>query len=619
MIYLGGVFSTVDGHPRNNLARLLPDGSLDTSWNPAPDGSYVAALALDDAGKLFVSGDFQTIGGQAIPLLAKLTATTGIADATWLPLPQSPPTLLAAADDATLFVGGSFGYISGRVRNGLAKLSRITGQADANWDPSPPAAQYPVTLVGMGLTADRSALYVGGSFERMGGQTRVGLAKLSTAGTGSADPQWTGSSPLVDAIAVAGNDALYVIPRRNNAIVQKRTATTGSLTRSWATSPSSYVRLMAAMPNGDVRIGGYLERFGSQHRVGHAVIALDETLPPAPPLTMPPIVNAMVRLSDGGLVIGGQFIDVNGIRRKNILRLQPNGAIDPGWATVEFDVPVNALATDAGGSVYVAPGVAGVVEILPDGTRHSSVSVPSVPYALALDGAGNLYIGHLQGINRAIRSPLGYLVADASWTANANSGVYAIAADGPDQLFVGGYFTAIGGQPRRYAARISTASGSADPTWNPWPAAGVRSFARDAQGNVIVGGDFLTIGGQNHAFLARLDPTTGIADPNWNAQANGGVSAVLVNPDGAVYAGGEFTSLGGLPRNRIAKLSTSGSAIVDPDWNPGSDDAVRALASDRAERLVIAGNFGRVGTLDRSGIAALPAPIPDMIFTDGFE
>jgi hypothetical protein len=147
----------------------------------------------------------------------------------------------------------------------------------------------------------------------------------------------------------------------------------------------------------------------------------------------------------------------------------------------------------------------------------------------------------------------------------------------------------------------------------------VRSFARNAQGKVIVGGDFLTIAGQNHAFLARLDPTTGIADPNWNAQANGGVSAVLVNPDGAVYAGGEFTSLGGVPRSRIAKLSTSGSAIVDPDWNPGSDDAVRVLASDHAERLVIAGNFRRVGTLDRSGIAALPAPVPDIIFANGFE
>jgi hypothetical protein len=202
----------------------------------------------------------------------------------------------------------------------------------------------------------------------------------------------------------ADHDARLRWSRRRHAIVQKRTATTGSLTRSWTTSPSSYVRWMAAMPNGDVRIGGYLKRFDSQHRVGHAVIALDETLPPAPPLTMPPIVNAMVRLSDSGLVIGGQFIDVNGARRKNILRLQPNGAIDPAWATVEFDVPINALATDAGGSVYVAPGFSAVLEILPDGTRRSSVSVPSIPYALALDGAGNLYIGHLQGINRAIRS-----------------------------------------------------------------------------------------------------------------------------------------------------------------------------------------------------------------------
>jgi hypothetical protein len=33
-LLLAGAFSAIDGVARDGLARLLPDGSLDTEWNP---------------------------------------------------------------------------------------------------------------------------------------------------------------------------------------------------------------------------------------------------------------------------------------------------------------------------------------------------------------------------------------------------------------------------------------------------------------------------------------------------------------------------------------------------------------------------------------------------------
>ncbi len=40
---------------------------------------------------------------------------------------------------------------------------------------------------------------------------------------------------------------------------------------------------------------------------------------------------------------------------------------------------------------------------------------------------------------------------------------------------------------------------------------------------------------------------------------------------GDVYAGGYFTTIGGQNRNRIAKLSSTGTGAADPSWNPSAD------------------------------------------------
>ncbi|MBN8481876.1 MAG: delta-60 repeat domain-containing protein, partial [Xanthomonadales bacterium] len=44
-LIVGGQFQSVNGLPRTNIARLLPDGSVDTGWAPQLDGA-VLALAI---------------------------------------------------------------------------------------------------------------------------------------------------------------------------------------------------------------------------------------------------------------------------------------------------------------------------------------------------------------------------------------------------------------------------------------------------------------------------------------------------------------------------------------------------------------------------------------------
>src|SRR5205823_3043797 len=86
-ILIGGDFTTLSPNggaavTRNRIARLNPDGTLDTAFNPnASDVVYTMAVQAD--GKIVVGGHFNganSIGGQTRNRIARLDATTGLAD-----------------------------------------------------------------------------------------------------------------------------------------------------------------------------------------------------------------------------------------------------------------------------------------------------------------------------------------------------------------------------------------------------------------------------------------------------------------------------------------------------------------------------------------------------------
>ena len=61
-ILVGGIFTLLGGVTRNAIARLNPDGSLDTGFDPNANGA-VLALAQQADGKVLVGGHFTAIGG----------------------------------------------------------------------------------------------------------------------------------------------------------------------------------------------------------------------------------------------------------------------------------------------------------------------------------------------------------------------------------------------------------------------------------------------------------------------------------------------------------------------------------------------------------------------------
>src|ERR1700730_7354511 len=137
-ILIGGDFTTVSPNggvtvTRHRIARLNPDGTLDTGFNPnASDTVY--AIAVQSDGRILAGGNFTSIGGQTRNYIARLDATTGLADS-FNPNANSSVFSIAVQADGKILAGGVFTSIGGQTRNHIARLDATTGLADS-FDPN---------------------------------------------------------------------------------------------------------------------------------------------------------------------------------------------------------------------------------------------------------------------------------------------------------------------------------------------------------------------------------------------------------------------------------------------------------------------------------------------------
>ncbi len=98
---------------RNNIARLNPDGTLDTAFNPNANG-VVYAIAVQPDGRILAGGLFTNIGGQPRLRIARLDATTGLADS-FDPNANSEIYSIVVQSDGKVLVGGLFTNIGGAI------------------------------------------------------------------------------------------------------------------------------------------------------------------------------------------------------------------------------------------------------------------------------------------------------------------------------------------------------------------------------------------------------------------------------------------------------------------------------------------------------------------------
>jgi uncharacterized delta-60 repeat protein len=173
-VILGGEFSTVDSQPRMNLAKILPDGTLDTTmFGKITDGvnGTVYALALDSQGSVIVGGYFSEVQEKPRQNLVRYNPD-GSLDLAFggAQLPNGPNgqvRAIAIQPDGHIVVGGEFSMVGTFERRNVARL---------NADGTVVGPQTASTGVGGTINAltvtSTGAVVAGGIFEVAGSTTR---------------------------------------------------------------------------------------------------------------------------------------------------------------------------------------------------------------------------------------------------------------------------------------------------------------------------------------------------------------------------------------------------------------------------------------------------------------
>jgi len=168
------------------LAYYLNSGLIDTTFRPTFGGGGVAAVeATPDGTKLFVGGDFNTVGGVARQKVASLNLTTGAPISTFAFTQSTNNAVTAlAASNSTLYVGGRFSRINGQLRTGLAAANTASGAVDMSFDNQLAGGIGVNGQLGvpqLKLTHDETKLLVVHTGRQIDGQDRYGMGIIDTA------------------------------------------------------------------------------------------------------------------------------------------------------------------------------------------------------------------------------------------------------------------------------------------------------------------------------------------------------------------------------------------------------------------------------------------------------
>jgi uncharacterized delta-60 repeat protein len=184
-LVIAGFFDHVNGVPRNGLARLLPTGELDLSFNAAelqPRGQnyYISALALQLDGKILVGGDFDVApwGERAIVRL-NADGTVDRSFASPLNHQEHGCWELAVQPDGKILMAGRLVWQDRPLTNEIARFN-ADGGVDPTFALGPLLDGY---LSSIALQPDGKIMLVGRFTSLADGPPNRNIARLHADGT----------------------------------------------------------------------------------------------------------------------------------------------------------------------------------------------------------------------------------------------------------------------------------------------------------------------------------------------------------------------------------------------------------------------------------------------------
>jgi PKD repeat protein len=198
-IFIGGNFTQVKEAGSQTVVerdRVLAfdaaSGKIDEGFKPAADGEVSVLLPAADGKSIYLGGMFTHIDGVDMKVLARLDINTG------RPVPGFTPDVDARVKDlrlsgGRLWVGGNFTTVDGVARPALATLNPDTGRRDDFQAlPFSGTQNGGTTLVyKMDITPDGSRLVAVGNFTTVDGQSHPQAVMFDLTGTSARLADWS--------------------------------------------------------------------------------------------------------------------------------------------------------------------------------------------------------------------------------------------------------------------------------------------------------------------------------------------------------------------------------------------------------------------------------------------
>ena len=363
-ILIGGEFLTFNGDTVHYLARLLTDGSIDTSFRTGTGPIWkVRTIAIQPDNKILIGGDFSVYNGTYASGIARVNAD-GSLDTTFHTGAgfNGNAHVIILQNDSRILVGGEFSSYNGISATHIVRLN-TDGSIDSSFNSFTGASS---TVEAIAIQPD-SNIVIGGDFTSYGPDIRVRVARLYYDGTDDStfNPMGGAGAVVFDMaiqpdkrIILVGNFPTYGFqPRPKIARIE----TDASLNNFNIGQPgaNSNINRIKLFNNGKVLIAGNYTNFDGMNVNRIAMLdmqgALDTTFNSGSGADNE--INAMAVQQDGKIIIAGAFGAYNGIARSTIARLyncttpQP-GPITGSDSTFCSDTLMYSIAPVQGAGVY---------------------------------------------------------------------------------------------------------------------------------------------------------------------------------------------------------------------------------------------------------------------------
>jgi uncharacterized delta-60 repeat protein len=176
-LLVGGVFTTVGGTVRQGVARLFADGRLDTTFRPLTGQGEVSVIALQPDGKIVLGGKLYFNPQGRYASVARLNVDGTVDPSFSLTYDSRNVRALALLPDGNILTGGGFGSEPDSPRQSLFLL-RTNGSTDLTFTPDGriPGSAYGTVEI-LSATAE-GRIYVGGNYTALSGQPISNLGRL---------------------------------------------------------------------------------------------------------------------------------------------------------------------------------------------------------------------------------------------------------------------------------------------------------------------------------------------------------------------------------------------------------------------------------------------------------